>query len=106
MSKLAFFHLQDDPGAYSGQYTIVFNLLRLTGAPALAISAQSYDPSTQQFTLTWNSKPSKAYSILYSSDLATPFSLLAADIASSGSSTTTTVSLTSGLGAFLRVQEQ
>jgi hypothetical protein len=106
LSKLAFFHLQDDPGTYTGQYTITFSLLRLTGAPALAISAQSYDPKTQQFTLTWNSKPSKSYSILYAPDLATPFSPLVTDIASGGNSTTNTIPVASGQTAFLRVQEQ
>jgi len=106
LSRLAFFHLQDDPGTYTGQYTINFNLLRLTGAPALAITSQSYDPNTQQFTLTWGSKPSKSYSILYTSDLTTPFSPLVSDIASGGSSTTNTFFVPTGRFAFLRVQEQ
>ena len=106
LSRLAFFHLQDDPGTYTGQYTINFNLLRLTGAPALAITSQSYDPNTQQFTLTWGSKPSKSYSILYTSDLTTPFSPLVSDIASGGCSTTNTFFVPTGRFAFLRVQEQ
>jgi len=106
LAKLAFFHLQDDPGAFAGQYTLTFNLLRLTGAPALTVTAQSYDPNSQQFTLTWTSKPAKTYSVLYTPDLATSFTPLVADIASTGTATTTSVPVPSGQSGFLRVQEQ
>ena len=106
LSKLAYFHLQDDPGAYSGQYTITFDLLRLTGAPRPAITSQSYDPITQEFTLTWTSLPGKNYTILYTSDLSNPFSPLMSDIATGGSSTTTTVTMPAGDTGFLRIQQQ
>jgi len=106
ISKLAFFHLQDDPGAYSGQYTITFELLRLTGAPLPRITTQSYDPNTQQFSLTWTSLSGKNYTVLYSPDLVTPFSSLVTDIPSAGSSTTAIVTLPSGDAGFLRVQQQ
>jgi hypothetical protein len=106
LSRLAFFHLQDDPGAYSGQYTITFELLRLTGAPPPTITTQSYDPSTQQFSLTWTSLPGKTYTVLYSADLVAPFSPLATDIPSGGNSTTTTLTLPTGEAGYLRVQQQ
>jgi len=106
LSKLAFFHLQDDPGAYTGQYTITFELLRLTGAPAPSITTQSYDPTTLQFSLTWSSLPGKNYTTLYSPNVVTPFSPLVTDIPSGGSSTTTTVTMPSGDTGYLRVQQQ
>jgi hypothetical protein len=106
LSRLAFFHLQDDPGVYSGQYTIAFELLRLTGAPPPSITTQSYDPSTQQFSLTWTSLTGKAYTVLYSADLVAPFSPLVTDIPSNGNSTTTTLVMPSGDAGYLRVQQQ
>jgi hypothetical protein len=106
LSKLAFFHLQDDPGSYVGTYTISFQLLRLTGAPRLVITSRFYDPATQLFTLTWTSKPTKTYTILYTSDLDVSFSPLVTDIASNGTSTTASVSMPAGQSGFLRVEEQ
>jgi hypothetical protein len=106
LSQLAFFHLQDDPGTYSGQYTITFELLRLTGAPPPSITAESYDPSTQQFTLTWTSGSGKSYTVLYTPDLGTSFSPLVTDIPSGGSSTTAMIAMPTGNAGFLRVQQQ
>lgn len=106
LSNLTFFHLQDDPGTYSGQYTITFELLRLTGAPVPKVISQSYDPSTQQFTLTWTSLPGRNYTIVYTLELGTAFSSLMPDIASSGSTTTATVAMPGGNSGFLRVQQQ
>jgi hypothetical protein len=106
LSSLAFFHLQDDPGSYQGQYTIEFELLRLTGAPPLTITSQFYDPSTQQFTLTWTSRPGNSYSILSTSDLGSPFSALVTNIVSAGISTTNTVSMPAGASGFLRVEQE
>ena len=106
LSKLAFFHLQDDPGSYTGQYTITFELLRLTGAPGLALIQQSYDPTTQQMALTWTSQPGMSYSVLYTSDLSTAFSALVTDIPSNGNSTSTTVGLPAGQSGFLRIAQQ
>jgi hypothetical protein len=106
LSKLAFFHLQDDPGSYTGQYTITFELLRLTGAPGPALVQQSYDPTMQQMVITWTSRPGKSYSVLYTSDLSTPFSPLVTDIPSNGNSTTATISLPAGQSGFLRIAQQ
>jgi hypothetical protein len=106
LSKLAFFHLQDDPGSYTSQYTITFDLLRLIGAPALKIISQTYDLNNQQFTLAWASRPGKSYSILYAASLQTPFTALATDIASGGTLTTMTVAVPAGQSGFLRVQQQ
>jgi hypothetical protein len=106
LSKLAFFHLQDDPGTYTGQYTIQFELLRLTGAPGLVITAESYDTTTQQFSLSWSSRTGMTYTVLYTSDLTNAFSALVTDIASTGSNTTTTVTLPTGSSGFLRVAQQ
>jgi hypothetical protein len=106
LSNLAFFHLQDDPGAYSGQYTINFKLLRLTGAPALRITSQSFDPTSLQLTLTWSSKAGKSYTILYAADLSSAFSPLSTGVVSGGSSTSTTVTMPSGNSGFVRIQQE
>ena len=105
LSKLDFFHLQDDPGAYQGQYSITFEHLRLIGAPRPAITSQSYNPSTQEFTFTWRSRPGKTYTILHASALTNPFSPLVTDIASGGTSTAATVVMPAGNIGFLRVRE-
>ena len=99
--RLNFFHLQDDPGGYSGQYTITFENLRLTGAPLPSITAQSYNPATQEFTLTSNPIPGKSYSILFAPDLSRAFTPLLTDIPSDGAATTTTVTVPGGNSGFL-----
>jgi hypothetical protein len=106
LANLAFFHLQDDPGAYAGQYTITFESLRLTGAPPPAITSQAYDPATQAFTLAWTSRAGRSYSILYTPELTTAFNPLVTGIASGGNFTTNPVSLPTANAGFLRVQEQ
>jgi hypothetical protein len=106
LSRLTFFHLQDDPGAYQGQYTITFEHLRLTGAPGPVVTSQSFNPSTQEFTLAWTSRPGKSYTIMHTSDLGNPFSPLLADIASGGNSTTTTALVPAGNTNFLLILEQ
>jgi hypothetical protein len=106
LSKLDFFHLQNDPGAYQGDYTIRFENLRLTGAAGLTITSASYDPSTQEFTLTWMSKPDKTYTLLHASEVTGAFGSLANGINSGGVSTTTTVTMPAGGSGFLRVQEE
>jgi hypothetical protein len=106
LSRLAFFHLQDDPGAYSGQYTITFEHLRLTGAPRPNITVHSFNPDTQQFTLTWSSLPGKTYTIMHTPDLNAPFSPLMTDIPSGGTSTSATVTVPAGTTGFLRIQQQ
>jgi len=106
LANLAFFHLQDDPGAYTGPYTITFLSLRLTGAPGPQITSGAYDNTTQQFTLTWSSRGGVNYTVLYAADLATAFSPLVTDIPSTGSSTSTTITMPGGQSGFLRIVQQ
>jgi hypothetical protein len=106
LSKLAFFHLQDDPGTYTGQYTITFEGLRLTGLPPPSILSKSYDSSSQQFTLSWSSRPGATYTIAFTPDLSTEFSPLMTDVPSAGTSTTATLTVPGGQSGFLRLMQQ
>lgn len=106
LANLTQLHLQLDPSDYHSGYTIAWENLRLTGAPGPLITAPSYNPSTHECTLTWTSSPGKNYTILQTSDLSTAFTALVTDIASGGSSTTTTVIMPAGDSGFLRVQQQ
>jgi hypothetical protein len=106
LSSLAFFHLQDDPGAYQGEYTISFEDLRLVGAPGPTITAPSYNRQTREFTLTWTSKAGASYTVQYTANLATPFADWATDIASQGAQTSTTVTIPAGAAGFLRLKQQ
>lgn len=106
LSTLDFFHIQDDPGAYSGTYTIIFDNLRLTGAPRPSITQPSYNPATQEFSLTWSSLPGKTYSVLYAASVNGEFTPLQTDIPSGGTSTAAAVVVPGGDAAFLRVQQQ
>jgi hypothetical protein len=106
LSNLTFFHLQDDPGTYAGDYTIQFELLRLTGAPKPKIFATAYDPGSQQFSLNWTSIPGKSYTILFAPDLLSSFNPLMTDIASGGNRTSGTVTVPGGSMGFLRVEQQ
>ena len=106
LSRLDFFHLQDDPGAYQGQYTIVFEKLRLTGSMGPVIAPQSYNSDTHEFMITWTSLPGKSYTILHTSDLTNAFSPLVTDVASGGASTTNTVIIPPGGAGFLRILQQ
>ncbi len=106
LSTLDFFHLQDDPGAYKGQYTITFEDLRLIGGKGLTITAKSYNAATQEFTLTWLSKAGQSYTILYAPDLMTDFAPLQTDLESGGQTTTATVTLPAGEAGYLRIEQQ
>jgi hypothetical protein len=106
LSNLAFFHLQDDPGAYHGGYTITFESLRLTGAPGPTITASSYDSSSGQFTLTWTSRLNRLYTVQQTPNLSTAFAPLVTDIPSDGASTTASVTVPAGNAGYLRIQEQ
>lgn len=108
LATLDFFHLQLDPGGFGsgGDYTVVWENFRLTGATGPVITSQSYNPTTQEFTLTWTSRPDKSYTILHTSNLSSTFSPLLADIPSGGASTTTTVTIPAGDAGFLRIQQQ
>ena len=98
-------HMQLDPGTYSGSYTVSWQNLRLVGqSPPLRITSQSYDPGTQNFTLTWSSFPGLTYTILYTPDLSVAMMPLATSILSGGTSTTNTVVLPTAQAGFLRIQ--
>lgn len=106
LSNLSFFHLQDDPGAYLGQYTIVFKKLRLIGVTGPVITPVSYNPATQEFTITWTSLPGKSYTVMHTLDLSIAFSPLLTDVASGGATTTTTVTMPAGGAGFLKILQQ
>ena len=110
LSAIRFFHLQLDPSSFGGAYTAEFQHLRLTGPPsdasAIQITAQSYNPASSEFTLTWSSAPGKNYTIWHTSDLSTPMSILTTGTASQGNSTTATVVVPNTGAGFLRVQEE
>lgn len=106
LATLDFFHLQDDPGSYHGEYTITFEDLRLIGAPGPQITARSYDAVNGEFTLTWTSKEDMSYAVLHTSNLGARFQVLASDIPSGGTTTTATVPLPAGNTGFLQIQQQ
>jgi hypothetical protein len=109
VANLDAFHLQLDPGSFgtSGAYTVVWENLRLTGAPRPRITSNSYDPATQEFTLAWTSRPGRTYSVLYAAAATDSFNVLVADIPSDDApTTTTTVTMPSAATGFLRIQEQ
>jgi hypothetical protein len=106
LATLTHLHMQLDPSDYHGGYTIVWENLRLTGAPPSAITAYSFNPATTEFNLTWSSKPGKFYTVLYAATLTSSFDPLAADIPSGGTSTSVTVGMPTGDSGFLRIQEQ
>ena len=106
LGTLSFFHLQLDPSTYSGQYTVRFEKLRLLGPTGPYITAQSYNATTREFTLTWTSLADKTYSVLHSSTVNGTFTSLQTGIASAGTTTTTTVTLPVGTAGFLRVQQE
>jgi hypothetical protein len=106
LATLSFFHLQLDPSSYSGQYTIRFEKLRLTGPAGPIITAQSYNASTREFTLIWSSLPGKTYTLLHSVSLTGTFSSVATGIESGGPTTTNTATLPVGNIGFLRVQQE
>lgn len=73
-------------------------------APTVSITAESYNPATQQFTLTWQSTASQTYSIKFATDLVTGFTTtLRTGIPSGGSSTTATVTTPGGTAGYLIV---
>lgn len=106
LAALDFFHLQDDPGDFAGTYTIVFERLRLIGAPAMRIASARLERASNELTITWNSKAGRMYNILYSSNLLTPFEAVQTDIAAEGAATTNSIVLPPGESGFVRVQEQ
>lgn len=106
LSRLDFFHLQDDPGAYRGKYTITFEHLRLIGAPAPTISSFQFDPATQELALMWTSRPGRTYAILYANALSGPFNALSANLESDGTQTSASVTLPGGDVGWVAIQEE
>lgn len=106
-SAIVGFQLQADPYTFAGTYTVAWENLELTGCAATApivITAQSYDPSSGNFTLAWSSAAGKTYSVLTSTNLAGGFITNTTGISSGGTSTTNSVTLT-GPAGFVRVQQ-
>ncbi|MEJ5237929.1 MAG: hypothetical protein WHT82_06195 [Limisphaera sp.] len=108
LAKLDFFHLQLDPGFFGcgGAYTVIWHDFRLVGAPGPQIVAWRYDPASSEFTLTWQAKAGKLYTLLYTPDLASPLTPLVSDIYAEGTEVTYTVMLPSGASGYLRVLQQ
>lgn len=106
LSRLDFFHLQDDPGAYKGTYSITFEHLRLIGAPAPAVTSYSFDPITRELALTWSSRPGRLYSILYSSGLTDEFNPVSTDLEPDGAETSASVPLPEGDSGWVKILEQ
>ena len=108
LTNLQHMHLQLDPGSFgtSGAYTVAWNDLSLTGMPVFKVTTQNFNPETGEFTLVWNSLPSKTYSVLHAPDLATPFSPLTTGVESGGLTTTNIVMLPAGSAGFVTIQQE
>jgi len=107
VATLSHLHIQLDPGGFgtTGAYTVSWENLRLVGPP-LTISASAYNSTTREFTLTWTSQNAKTYRVLHAATVNGTYSALVSDIASGGTSTTTTVTVPAGNAGYLRVEEQ
>ena len=104
-SKLAWFHLQIDPGTNTFQYTAIWENLNITGFNPEIVDF-SYTAAANDFGLIWNSRPGRSYDIGYVSDLTGDFSILSSNIMSGGLLTTNTVSLPEGDTGFVQISEQ
>ncbi len=85
------------------------NLAVYSDAPAvtpLVITAQSYNPTTREMTLTWTSEVAATYAILHSANVTVTMTPVATGIASGGAQTTTTVVLPAGNTGFVRIQKE
>jgi len=75
-------------------------------APAIIITSSSYNPASQQFTLTWSSTAGASYSVLYSTNLSLAgggFSPLVTDIYAGGLTANATVTVPAGPVGFVRI---
>jgi hypothetical protein len=71
------------------------------------ITSETYNPSTEKFTLTWLSEPSQTYTVQFSANLTGGFlATLATGIPSGGDYTTTTVTVPGGQAGYLRIAAQ
>ena len=108
-TKITKISLLLDPSSFTGTYTVAWEDLDFTGCASTApvvITAQSYDPATGNFTLTWTSAAGKTYSILTATNLAGGFTTNTTGISSGGSTTTTNVTMPVSSSGFLRVLQQ
>lgn len=107
-SALTGYRVEVDPSTFAGTYTAAWEQLDLVGtAPtSILITSQSYNPATQNFTLTWTSAAGKTYNILTATNLNSGFTTNTTGVASGGATTTTTVALPNTPACFLRVQQQ
>jgi len=108
LATLTHMHMQVDPSSFtSGAYTISWENLRLVSAPPLIeLSSVALNPTTREFSLTWSSETGKIYQVLHCGTVNGSYGPLATDIASGGTTTSTTVTVPVGDAGFLRVREQ
>jgi hypothetical protein len=102
------FNIGIDPSAVvSANIDLTYNSVVFSApSTSIQITAQSFNPQTQQFTLTWTSSPGKNYTVLSTSDLTIAMTPLATGIASGGTTTTTTVTMPAGAVGFVRIEQQ
>ena len=108
-SAISAFHVQLDPSSYTGTYTVAWNNLDVFGCaepPPIVIISSSYNPSTQEFSLTWNSVDGGTYAVQSATDVTDVFNDLVTDIPSAGSNTTASVMLSDPNRSFVRVRKQ
>jgi len=102
------FNIGIDPASVSpANIDITYNSITFSApSTSIQITSQSYNPATHQFALTWTSSPGKNYTVLSTSNLTTPMSPLVTNIASGGTTTSTTVTMPAGDSGFLKIQQQ
>lgn len=108
-STISYYHLQLDPGSYTGSYTFIADDLSIIGCAetVLNVSSFTYDRQAQQLTLSWNSEPNATYAVQATSDLSAGFTGdIASGIPSGGATTTITISATDPVATFVRVRKE
>jgi hypothetical protein len=80
--------------------------MQVSVAATPLITAQSYNPATHNFSLTWTSAPGKIYSIQYSTNLVGGFTTILSGVNAGGTNTTKTVTLPDAPACFVRVQQE
>jgi hypothetical protein len=98
-------------GAWAGDPFYYDNFRLIDTAPQYTvITADSFNPATRQFTLTWLSEPSQTYNVLYSTNLSSANSgfntTLATGVPSGGDYTTNTVTVPAGAAGYIRILGQ
>ncbi|MCS7091418.1 MAG: hypothetical protein RMN51_05175 [Verrucomicrobiota bacterium] len=108
LSRLDFFHLQLDPGFFGcgGAYTVIWEDFRLIGAPGPRITRWHLDSTQATLALSWESKPGKLYTILYTANLEEPFAPMTTDIYAEGTEVTWTVPMPASTAGWFRILQQ